>query len=618
MVIFLFLLVNIFKFNQCDLIVTNATPFLKFCILFYLQTSESLKTHDQSRQKLLRLNSSSKTRKPKSSHAEAALRQAQAQTSKHPSSQASLTKTQPKSSSSVLPNQSLASKFEKSSPSKSTSKHSLSFQDAAKRSPSTKKQFLAKKIGQKQPQSKSTSKTQNLIHKSAHKRLSANKSKSKQPSPTKTAIKKKKTTKPKQEQSKITKKTSFSGHTGKKSSVAKTTRKSSVKTKKPKAPAATLALKQTSSSQRAVRSHLVPKSKPPTSKVSKSETKRASSKRSPPNNLPGSKSTSKRIAKFTAKSQGCSSARHQRLASKNKPRKKRPFQSVNQSPADPAFLRAPKHPVHKSHPPVSCLIKPPPSQLQTPISKPHKPCQNQPKKQPSENSVAATPASHIAPTTVFADITTTAAGGPNGITTSIAQITPNAKALTTILSPSTTISASQLNTQLADTTTTGRETTILEEDTATAGTGTMATATTSATDSTTTNSGTTVEETAVTAPVTSPTATAGSTNSGTGTATAATAEVLKTTTAAPGVNTSTRGAALLVTDITSAPPDATPAANTTADTVPEDVTSTEEYPYGTEDYDSASEYEYEDPTAVPESNATGPVTPSTPAATSPK
>lgn len=133
MVTLLFLLVNIFKFNQCDLIVTNATYFFLICILFYLQTSESLKTHDQSRQELLRPKSPSKTRKPKSPSAQVTLRQAQAQTSKHSSRQASLTETQPKSPSSVLPNQSLASKFEKSSTSKSTSKRSLSFQDAAKK-----------------------------------------------------------------------------------------------------------------------------------------------------------------------------------------------------------------------------------------------------------------------------------------------------------------------------------------------------------------------------------------------------------------------------------------------------------------------------------------------------
>lgn len=44
--------------------------------------------------------------------------------------------------------------------------------------------------------------------------------------------------------------------------------------------------------------------------------------------------------------------------------------------------------------------------------------------------------------------------------------------------------------------------------------------------------------------------------------------------------------------------------------MPEDVTNPEEYSYDTKDYDSASEYEYDpgfpaDPTAIPESNATG-------------
>lgn len=111
-----------------------------------------------------------------------------------------------------------------------------------------------------------------------------------------------------------------------------------------------------------------------------------------------------------------------------------------------------------------------------------------------------------------------------------------------------------------------------------------------------------------------------STNSATYPATD-TAEVLKTTAAAPGMNT--LGTTLLIINITSALPNVTIANNTTVDTMPEkDVTNSEEYTYGTENYDSASKYEYEygpefdeDFTAIPESNATGPVTPSTPGAT---
>lgn len=225
--------------------------------------------------------------------------------------------------------------------------------------------------------------------------------------------------------------------------------------------------------------------------------------------------------------------------------------SVNQSPTDPEFLGAPKHYVHKSHPPLSCLIKSPPSRPQTPASKPRMPCQSQPKKQSFESSVGAVPASPTATTTVFADITTIATGNINDITTSIAQITPNAKDFATTLSPATTISAFQITTQFADTTTTRRETTILEGDIAMAAvTSNTAMATTSAIDTTTTNSGTTIEETPVTTYVTSPIATTVSTNSASGTITdtAAAAEVLKTTTAAPGVNSSTPGTALLLTD----------------------------------------------------------------------
>lgn len=75
-------------------------------------------------------------------------------------------------------------------------------------------------------------------------------------------------------------------------------------------------------------------------------------------------------------------------------------------------------------------------------------------------------------------------------------------------------------------------------------------------------------------------------------------------------------------DATTALDNATTATNTTVDTVPEDVTNAEEYAYGTEDYDSASEYEYdpelnEDSTTIPESNAISPITPSAPAATTP-
>lgn len=57
----------------------------------------------------------------------------------------------------------------------------------------------------------------------------------------------------------------------------------------------------------------------------------------------------------------------------------------------------------------------------------------------------------------------------------------------------------------------------------------------------------------------------------------------------------------------------------------EDVTTNpEEHTYDTENYDSASKYEYEygpefdeDSTAIPEFNGTGPFTPSTPGATIP-
>lgn len=141
--------------------------------------------------------------------------------------------------------------------------------------------------------------------------------------------------------------------------------------------------------------------------------------------------------------------------------------------------------------------------------------------------------------------------------------------------------------------------------------------TTSAIGTTTVNAYTTMEGTDITAYTTSPTAIVVSINSATDTAT----EVVKTTTAAPGGNI--LGTTLLMINITSALPNATTAGNTTVNTVPErDVTNPDEYTYGTEDYVSASESEYEygpelaeDSTAIPESNTTGAVTPSTPGAT---
>lgn len=54
---------------------------------------------------------------------------------------------------------------------------------------------------------------------------------------------------------------------------------------------------------------------------------------------------------------------------------------------------------------------------------------------------------------MFADITTIATGGPHDIAASIAQITPNERALPTTLSSATTTSASKIITQFADTTT---------------------------------------------------------------------------------------------------------------------------------------------------------------------
>lgn len=573
--------------------------------VFYLQTSESLETHDQSGQKLSRLHSPSKIRKATSSHAQDELTKSQAQRSKHSASQASLTRSQPKSSSSVLPNQSLASKFKKSPTSESTFKHSLSSQDAAKRLVSTKKQFLANKIEQKQPQ-KSTSKSQNLVHKSTQKLTLA---KSEQLSP-KTAVKKKKTAESGKKHSEVTmstsKQTSSSPKTGQRSSDARATLKSTVKTLKGEALVATPALKQKASSRSTIRSHLVPKSKEPNSELLKNKTKTVSSKRSPPSNLPDSSSTSKRSAKSAAKkSQGCNSARSQPLAFKNKPRKMGPLHYVNQSPTYPKFLHAPECRLHKP-----CPVKSHPFQLQTNTLKSHKPisCQHGPKKQPSENSVQATTASHTETTTIFAHSTRTAVRGTNDTVTSIAQITPTADALTAALSPTTTTSASETITLSADTTAARQEATSLEGDTATAVTSTTA--------PTETSSGTMVEGTARGASA-SPTVTAMSTN--TAPESTASVEVPTPTAAAPGSTTFTLGTTLPGIDAISVFPDD----NTTARAVPEeDIPDPGEYVYNSDDYDPVPEYEYdqelvEDSTAIPAANATGPVTPSTPEATSP-
>ena len=82
-----------------------------YLYIFYLQSSESLKTYDQSKQKLSRLNSPAQTGETKPPHVQAALKQAEAQTLKQPSNQISLTVIQPRATPSFLSNSSLASAF---------------------------------------------------------------------------------------------------------------------------------------------------------------------------------------------------------------------------------------------------------------------------------------------------------------------------------------------------------------------------------------------------------------------------------------------------------------------------------------------------------------------------
>ena len=295
--------------------------------------------------------------------------------------------------------------------------------------------------------------------------------------------------------------------------------------------------------------------------------------------------------------------------------------SVNLSSGYPALPLTCKHRVQKSHPPPFCPIKCHSSQLQTQTSKPQKPCPHQPKKQLSEIAIEATTVSHTAPATAFANIPKTATRGADDITTSAAQITPATKALTTTLSPTITTSTSQITTLSAAPPTTGQETTTLEGDTTMAVTDTTAAAideTISVIETTTAKTGTTIQETAVT--VTGPTVTIVSAKSATDTVTnpATTAEVLKTTTAAPGADTATLGTTLPVIILTPALPSAI---TTTSTTLPEkDVTTPEEYFYYTQDEIEASDYAYgsesaDDSTAIPETNAMGPVTPLTPGAT---
>ena len=171
------------------------------------------------------------------------------------------------------------------------------------------------------------------------------------------------------------------------------------------------------------------------------------SKRTPPNNLTGSRSTTRRITKSTdKKSQRCNYDGSQNLPSKNKRRKTRPLHSVDLSSGYPALPLIWKHRVQKPHPPPSCPIKSHSSKLQTQTSKPQKPCPHQRKKQLSEISIEAATASHTAPPTAFANIAKTATRGADDITTSTAQITPATKALTTTLSPTITTSTSQITT----------------------------------------------------------------------------------------------------------------------------------------------------------------------------
>ena len=589
-----------------------------------MQSSESLKPHDQSKRKLSRLNSPAQTRKTKPPHVQAALKQAQAQTLKQPSNQVSFTEIRPRVSPSVLSNSCLASAFKKSLTSQSTSKCSLPFQDTLKKSTSTKKQFLANNTALKQPQSKSTSEKQNLIHKSAPKLTLGDKSKSKQSSLTETGIKRKEIDKPKPKQSKVTKSTpkqrSSSPNTGKRSSVANATQKSTIKTTKRKTPTAKPVLRQTSASQGATRGHHVPKSKRANSKVPESNTRRVASKRSPPNNLMGSRSTT-RITKSTdIKSQRCNYDGSQNLPSKNKGRKTRPLYSINLSSGYPALPLTREHRVRKPHPPPSRPIKSHSSRLRPQTSKPHKPCPRQPKRQPSEISIEATATSHTAPATAFANTAKTATRGAD-VTSSSAQATPTAKALATTLPPTATNPTSQVTTLSAAPPRPGQQTTTPEGDVMVAVTGTTAAAideTISVIETATVKTGTTIQETVVTA--TGPTVTIVSAKSEPHTVTnpATATEALKSTPAAPAADTATLGTTPPVTILTSALPNAI---TTTRTTLPEkDVTTPEEYFYYIEDEIEASDYAYgsesaQDSAAIPETNATGPVTPSTPGAT---
>ena len=181
----------------------------------------------------------------------------------------------------------------------------------------------------------------------------------------------------------------------------------------------------------------MPKSKRANSKVPESITKRVASKRSPPNNLTGSRPTT-RITKSTdIKSQRCNYDGSQNLPSKNKRRKTRPLYSINLSSGYPALPLTREHRVWKPHPLPSRPIKSHSSWLRPQTSKPHKPCPHQPKRQPSEISIEAAAASDTAPATAFANAAKTATRGAD-VTTSTAQTTPTAKALATTLPPSLT------------------------------------------------------------------------------------------------------------------------------------------------------------------------------------
>lgn len=125
-----------------------------------------------------------------------------------------------------------------------------------------------------------------------------------------------------------------------------------------KTPTAKPVLRQMSASQGAIRSHHVPKSKRANSKVPESKTRRVTSKQTPPNNLTGSRSTTRRITKSTdKKSQRCNYDGSQNLPSKNKHRKMRPWHSVDLSSGYPALPLTCKYRVRKPHPPPSCPIK---------------------------------------------------------------------------------------------------------------------------------------------------------------------------------------------------------------------------------------------------------------------